>query len=166
MELSEEDKHDELVKKTKSIQGNQSNEINKKNKYNDITENNNTNDLSIYNIEHIDYLDEIFKNTFNILKINEKYRGKIKNKINLEKSMLDIVYITPDGYCYFRALSQFLFQTESKYNLLRMAIYTYAKQNIDIISNFQDSVEISPNKFISTRHYNIIWVIIKSGQGI
>ena len=67
--------------------------------------------------------------------------------------MLYIVYITPDGNCYFRALSQFLFQTESKYNLLRMTIYTYAKQNIDFISNFQDSVEISPNKFISTRHY-------------
>ena len=69
-----------IIKKTKSKRDNQYKEINKKNKYNDITKNNNINDLSIYSIERIDYLDEIFKNTFNTLKINEKYRSKIKTK--------------------------------------------------------------------------------------
>jgi len=70
-------------------------------------------------------LDEIFSNTFKINNSNNKYISFIKQKYPLEKSMINVIERVPDGNCLFRSNSQFLFQTEEKYNLIRMAIYTY-----------------------------------------
>ena len=77
----------------------------------------------------------------------------IKKKINLEKSLLNITTITPDGNCFFRCLSQFLYQTEEKYKIIRMAIFTYARTNINTISEFQPTVELTNHKFINTHEY-------------
>ena len=104
-------------------------------------------------IERIDYLDEIFKGGFKINTINNKYVDKIKNKLDIEKSLIKIVDVNPDGNCFFRCVSQFLFETEEKFNLIRLAIYTYAKANLDNIVEFQPTVEISNNKYIDTSIY-------------
>ena len=104
-------------------------------------------------IERIDYLDEIFKNNFKINTINNKYVDLIKNKLDIEKSLIKIVDVNPDGNCFFRCVSQFLFETEEKFNLIRLAIYTYAKANLENIVKFQPTVEISINKYMDTSTY-------------
>ena len=98
-------------------------------------------------------MDEIFKNIFNILPNNEAYIDKITNKLNIEQPNLNIVQIIPDGKCYFRCVSQFLYQNESQYNLIRMAIYTYAVSYIEEICAFQPNVEINPNVYLPTKAY-------------
>ena len=63
------------------------------------------------------------------------------------------ITITPDGNCFFRSLSEFLYNTEEKYNIIRMVIYMYAKCNVDVISEFQPNVEIKRNNYIDTATY-------------
>ena len=69
--------------------------------------------------------------------------------------MVNKIEITQDGNCFYRCISEFLYDTEDKYNLIRMAIYTYAISNINEITQFQPTVEIKRNRFIDTKTYII-----------
>ena len=70
-----------------------------------------------------------------------------KEKNNLEKTFFNITRITPDGNCFFRSLSQFLYQTEEKYNIIRMLFLLMQK------SEFQPTIELTNHKFIKTYEY-------------
>ena len=69
---------------------------------------------------------KIFK-IYIILNDNIEYEDMIKSKIILDSKMVYKIIITPDGNCFFRSLSEFLYNTEEKYNIIRMVIYMYAK---------------------------------------
>ena len=62
-----------------------------------------------------------------ILIILQEFKDIIISKKNLNNEQVYKIYITGDGNCFFRYVSGFLYQTEEKYNLIHMAIFTYAK---------------------------------------
>ena len=71
--------------------------------------------------------------------------------------MVNKIEITPDGNCFYHCVSEILYDTEDKHNLIRMLIYAYAISNINEIIEFQPIVEIKRNVCIDTNTY--IWII-------
>ena len=76
------------------------------------------------------------------MKTKNYYFYLINNKASLKKTYVNIINITPDGNCFFRCISEFLFGTEEKYHLIRLSIYSYAKIYKKEIADFQPNVEI------------------------
>ena len=91
-------------------------------------------------LSKIDWIDEIFKTKTEINKINYKYINFIKSKQNLDTTLVYKVKITPDGNCFYRAVSQFLYYTEENYKLIRLGIFSYSRTNWKEISEFQSDV--------------------------
>ena len=87
------------------------------------------------------------------LLVNKEFKDIIILKNNLNNEQVYKIYITGDGNCFFRCVSDFLYQTEEKYNLKRMAIFKYDITYINEITDFQPDVKINPNAYIDTRIY-------------
>ena len=115
--------------KKKKIKTNKSNN----NKENNILKKNVENKDDSINISkcintRIDYIDNLFNKRLKINKINNQYISFIIPNNILKSEDINLIKIDTDGNCYFRAVSRFLIGSESKYDLVRMAIYN--KKNI------------------------------------
>ena len=155
--LSEETNNNKFpktnTKEGKKSQSNSNNNISKNRHNNEISK-----DISLNNnisnvINRIDYIDEVFKNNININNINNIFKDIIIKKENLTYNMVRRTQISPDGNCFYRAISMFLYATEEKYQLIRMAIYTYALSNKAIILDFQPTVELINGQLIDINTY-------------
>ena len=88
-------------------------------------------------LSKIVWIDKIFKTKTEINKINYKYINFIKSKQNLDTTLVYKVKITPDGNFFYREVSQFLYNTEENYKLIRLSIFSYVRTNCKEISEFQ-----------------------------
>ena len=69
-------------------------------------------------------------------------KNLIKNKIDIPINSINIFKVDSDGNCYYRCLSQFLYDTREKHAELRNIIYQFCNSNKDVITEFQPQVEI------------------------
>ena len=105
------------------------------------------------NLNENDYINEIFT-----LNLSYKYNSNIlyndiKNKNNIPINNIEIIDVNHKGNCYFRVLSEFLYDTSENFRFLRNSIFTYCLENKNQIIEFQLSVEIRKNKYIPTSKY-------------
>ena len=87
-------------------------------------------------------IDNIFKIGFNIKNSNDKLYNFVKNKIDIPINSINIFKVDSDGNCYYRCLSQFLYDTPEKHPEFRNIIYQFCNSNKDVITEFQPQVEI------------------------
>ena len=63
------------------------------------------------------------------------------------------IQIKPDRNCFYRNISDFLYNTENQFELIRLAIYSYALSNKTEINYFQTIVKLINGKFVDTITY-------------
>lgn len=132
-------------------------EILNKQRYNRTNKNNSdankNNNLKFLNLNENDYINTIFKTDLNILYDSKKLYEVIKNKQSIPLNTINIIDVESNGNCYYNALSIFLYNSSQNHLLLRKGISAYCKDNQKQIIDFQPSVEIRKNKYISTEEY-------------
>ena len=69
---------------------------------------------------------KFLKKNININNINNNFKDIIIKKENLTCNMVRRIQISPEGNCFYKSISMFLYGKEEEYKLIRLAIYTYA----------------------------------------
>ena len=100
-----------------------------------------------------DNIDNIFKIGFNIKISNENLFNYVINKRDIPLKSINFITVASDGNCYYRCLSNFLYDTDQKHKELRNIIYEFCNSNKKIIAEFQPQVEIRNDTFINTLDY-------------
>ena len=90
--------------------------------------------------------------------INIKFNNDILydyviNKHSITDDKYNIIDVEPDGNCYYRCLSLFLYGIEDYHSNLRQIIAFFCKEKYLIIKNFFDTVEIRKDKYIDLEKY-------------
>lgn len=75
------------------------------------------------------------------------------NKRDIPLKTISFITVASDGNCYYRCLSNFLYDTDQKHKELRNIIYEFCNSNKEMIAEFQPQVEIRNNTLINTLDY-------------
>ena len=70
------------------------------------------------------------------MKDSENILALIRENKNIPIDKIENVTVTGDGNCLYRCMSCYLYETEEKFNEIRMKIYSEAKSNKDNIKQF------------------------------
>ena len=78
--------------------------------------------------------------------INEEFYPIIRIHSNIETKNFDLINITGDGNCLYKAISYFLYGTELNYNKIRNKIYIHGLTKLNILPNILIDTEMGPKR--------------------
>ena len=132
-------KYRKISKKVKKNNNKNKNYNNRKNKKEDKNKNNNNNNL----INNNNILDNINYNY-----INEILYNKFISKENIMPNEIDVIDVEPDGNCYMRCISLFVYHDENEHHQVRNEISNYLYTNFRNYENIPIPTEEGPKEIL------------------